>query len=314
MQTWTRIVRSRALCFLGRLDEAGAECKIVLAQSEGRPIANRVARGITGFIARHSGRQIELAALCEDLHDEIPNPRSYGDSVAFLLAALAESAAGNPAAAAEVLLHGGGGPGLPLLPLALRAYGYDVLVEATVARAQIAEAADLFAEFELMPIQAHPMASAALARARARLNLVLEQHSASIVESDMSAERASAVGGELYVIRAKILKGTCRGRLGRCFGQQAAILDALGATNRVGIGRELSGDDVDAGFGTFVTARQREVALLVASGLSNGAISRSLGISAKTVEKHVGDLFDRLQVHSRSALAARVRGVPADAS
>lgn len=388
MQTWTRIVRSRALCFLGRLDEADAECTIVLAQSAGRPIANRVARGITGFIAGHSGKQIELAALCEDLRDEIPNPRSYGDSVAFLLAALAESAVGNPSAAAEVLLHGGGGPGLPLLPLALRAYGYDVLVEAAVAQVQLAQAAELLAEFESMPIEEHPMASAALSRARARLNLVLEQHSASIVESDMSAERAAAVGGELYVIRAKILRALAEAASGdapggrrdldavastaaksgsaevrtwalrelRAVGRHlrqfpalgwdaltvhqqvvarlaaqglrnreiaaamyvspktveshvAAILDALGAGNRVGIGRELSGDDVDVEFGGNLTARQREVAVLIASGLTNGQVATELGISEKTVEKHVGDLFDRLHVRSRSALAARVRGV-----
>ncbi|MEO6604478.1 MAG: LuxR C-terminal-related transcriptional regulator, partial [Aeromicrobium sp.] len=95
----------------------------------------------------------------------------------------------------------------------------------------------------------------------------------------------------------------------------AAVLTALGTTNRVGIGRELEGDEVDPVFAAQVTPRQRDVALLVARGLSNSAISQSLGISEKTVEKHVGDLFDRLQVRSRSALAARVRGVsvPTDA-
>ncbi len=89
----------------------------------------------------------------------------------------------------------------------------------------------------------------------------------------------------------------------------AAVLGALGTTNRVGIGRELAGDEVDPQFAEQVTPRQRDVAVLVARGLSNAAISRSLGISGKTVEKHVADLFDRLQVRSRSALAARVRGV-----
>ncbi|MCW2769077.1 MAG: LuxR family transcriptional regulator, partial [Aeromicrobium sp.] len=91
----------------------------------------------------------------------------------------------------------------------------------------------------------------------------------------------------------------------------AAVLGALGTTNRVGIGRELGGDEVDPVFGSKVTPRQREVAVLVAQGLSNSAISRSLSISEKTVEKHVADLFDRLEVRTRSALAACVRGVPA---
>jgi DNA-binding NarL/FixJ family response regulator len=89
------------------------------------------------------------------------------------------------------------------------------------------------------------------------------------------------------------------------------VLAALGTTNRVGIGRELEGDEVDPVFAAQVTPRQRDVAVLVARGLSNGAISTSLGISEKTVEKHVGDLFDRLHVRSRSALAARVRGASA---
>ncbi|WP_332643704.1 LuxR C-terminal-related transcriptional regulator [Aeromicrobium sp.] len=392
MRTWTRIVRSRALCFLGRLDEAGAECKAVLAETTDRPIANRVARGVDGFLAGHTGRQSELAVFCEDLRGEIPDPRSYADSVAFLLAALAESAAGNPTAAAEVLLYGGGGDGLPLLPLSLQAYGYDVLVESAVALAQIPHAAELLAEFELLPIHEHPMAAAALSRSRARLNLVLEQHADSILESETSAARASAVGGELYVIRAKILRALAEAASGDASGSRrdldavastaalsgsaevrawalrelravgrhlrqfpalgwdslnsrqhvvarlaaqglrnreiaaalymsektveghvAAVLEALGTTNRVGIGRELEGDEIDPEFVSKVTPRQREVAMLVARGLSNGAIARSLAISEKTVEKHVGDLFDRLQVHSRSALAARVRRAPADA-
>lgn len=388
MQTWTRIVRSRALCFLGRLDEADEECRIVLGESADRPIATRVARGVGGFIAGHTGRRSELAELCEGLYEEIPGPRSYADSVAFLLAALAESAAGQPTAAGEVLLHGAGGPGLPLLPLALRAYGYDVLVESAVASAQIESAAILLAEFEALPISAHPMASAALSRSRARLNLVLEQHSDSIVESESSAQLASAVGGELYVIRAKILRALAEAATGdvpatrrdldevastaarsgsvevrawahhelRAVGRHlrqfpalgwdcltprqqvvarlaaqglrnreiglalylsdktveshvAVILDALGTTNRVGIGRELSGEEVDPVFGVGLTTRQREVALLVAQGASNAEIAAGLGISNKTVEKHISALFDRLGVRTRAAIAVQVRGV-----
>jgi len=91
----------------------------------------------------------------------------------------------------------------------------------------------------------------------------------------------------------------------------AAILAALGATNRVGIGRELGGRTVDPVFGHDLTARQREVAMLVSDGRSNADISRLLGISEKTVEKHVAGLFDRLGVHTRASVAACVRGTPA---
>lgn len=88
----------------------------------------------------------------------------------------------------------------------------------------------------------------------------------------------------------------------------AAILSALGTTNRVGIGRELGGDAASPGLDHLLTGRQREVARLVARGLMNAEISSLLGISEKTVEKHVSGLFDRLNVRTRSAIAARVRG------
>lgn len=88
----------------------------------------------------------------------------------------------------------------------------------------------------------------------------------------------------------------------------AAVLGALGASNRVGIGRELGGRGVDPRFGPDLTARQREVAVLVADGRSNSEISTSLGISDKTVEKHVAGLFDRLGVRTRASIGAVVRG------
>jgi DNA-binding NarL/FixJ family response regulator len=46
----------------------------------------------------------------------------------------------------------------------------------------------------------------------------------------------------------------------------------------------------------------------VARGLSNAEIAGDLGISEKTVEKHLTDLFARLGVQSRTAVAAAVRG------
>lgn len=387
MRTWTRLVRSRSLCFLGRLDEARAECDQVLATSTDLPVTHRVARGVGGFIDGHMGRRTALGRWCEQLRVDIPEPSTYADSVVFLLAALAQSAAGNPTAAADVLVFGAGGLDMPLLPLVLQAYGYDVLVEAALANAQVPEAGAFLAAFDALPIAAHSMAAAARERARARLALVRTEHAESVAAAETSAELAAEVGGELYVIRADILRAVAEAALGdgpsghrqldeiartaarssssqvvdwavhelRAVGrgirgfpgigwdtlnaqQQviarlaaqgrrnreiaeamhlsektveshvARILLALGATNRVGIGRELGGATVDPAFGHDLTARQREVAVLVADGCSNGETARLLGISEKTVEKHVASLFERLGVRSRAAIAARVRG------
>ncbi|MBO3085662.1 response regulator transcription factor [Cellulomonas fengjieae] len=48
-----------------------------------------------------------------------------------------------------------------------------------------------------------------------------------------------------------------------------------------------------------LTSREVEVLVLVAEGLTATAASRRLGCSIRTVHKHVGHLFQKLQVHDR---------------
>ena len=54
-----------------------------------------------------------------------------------------------------------------------------------------------------------------------------------------------------------------------------------------------------------LTPRQREVADLVSRGYTNEGTARALRISVKTVEKHLSDIYRRLGIDSRGALAAR---------
>lgn len=53
-----------------------------------------------------------------------------------------------------------------------------------------------------------------------------------------------------------------------------------------------------------LTTREREVAGLVALGRSNRSISRTLGVSVRTVESHVSHALARLDFRSRAQLAA----------
>jgi DNA-binding NarL/FixJ family response regulator len=53
-----------------------------------------------------------------------------------------------------------------------------------------------------------------------------------------------------------------------------------------------------------LTSRELEVLTLVAQGKSNQEIADELGLSRRTVERHVGDILSRLGVTSRSAAAA----------
>lgn len=52
-----------------------------------------------------------------------------------------------------------------------------------------------------------------------------------------------------------------------------------------------------------LTARQVEVLRLVTHGLSNRDIARRLGISPRTVDRHVADVYERIGVSSRAAAA-----------
>jgi DNA-binding NarL/FixJ family response regulator len=58
-----------------------------------------------------------------------------------------------------------------------------------------------------------------------------------------------------------------------------------------------------------LTAREREVLDLLASGASNRQIARSLGLSLKTVQNHVSRILDKLQAADRTQAALRARGL-----
>ena len=52
-----------------------------------------------------------------------------------------------------------------------------------------------------------------------------------------------------------------------------------------------------------LTGREREVATLVAEGLTNAAIARRLVLSERTVENHVSHILHKLNLSTRTALA-----------
>ncbi len=51
-----------------------------------------------------------------------------------------------------------------------------------------------------------------------------------------------------------------------------------------------------------LTSREKEVANLVAEGLSNRQIAEKLCIAVKTVENHLTEIYSKLRVKSRSQL------------
>ena len=62
------------------------------------------------------------------------------------------------------------------------------------------------------------------------------------------------------------------------------------------------GDGIDA-----LTDREREVAGLVAAGISNRAIGEALLVSPKTVERHVTNILAKVGARNRTELAGLIR-------
>lgn len=56
-----------------------------------------------------------------------------------------------------------------------------------------------------------------------------------------------------------------------------------------------------------LTARESEVAILLAHGRSNTAIAKSLGISTHTARHHTQRVLGKLNVHSRAEAGAKLR-------
>ncbi|HTJ27852.1 MAG TPA: response regulator transcription factor, partial [Candidatus Limnocylindria bacterium] len=114
-----------------------------------------------------------------------------------------------------------------------------------------------------------------------------------------AARRCAALGLRPYEALAYELAGRPRDALAlyRTLGDLADTrrLEALlSPVNRRGRGRD------------ELTAREREIAQLIAEGKSNRAIAETLVLSERTVETHVASILHKFDVGNRAELAARV--------
>lgn len=64
----------------------------------------------------------------------------------------------------------------------------------------------------------------------------------------------------------------------------------------------------------MLTVRERDVMRGVEDGLSNTEIAQRLGIQPATVRKHLENVFDKLEVHSRTAALSKLHAARVEAS
>jgi DNA-binding CsgD family transcriptional regulator/tetratricopeptide (TPR) repeat protein len=104
-----------------------------------------------------------------------------------------------------------------------------------------------------------------------------------------------AAAGQLQAARESFVRLGARPFLDRCDSE----LDACGVSPRP---RVQDGADL--------TPQERAVTRLVCAGRSNQEVAAELVLSVKTVDYHLGHVYTKLVVHSRTQLIARLAGTP----
>ncbi|WP_460073672.1 helix-turn-helix transcriptional regulator [Streptomyces sp. YKOK-I1] len=247
-------------------------------------------------------------------------------SIARCMLGYAALTAGDPARAREAVLHAGG-PDLRRLQPSMRPLFLEILVTASLALGE-ADAAKDWAqraqeEAERLDL---PVQRASALRSGAHLPLGLGDSRAAAELFTAAAEesaRSGAVFWEAFslLLGAPLLAADPDGpRRGRAAWHRGRRLAAAGGSAMLtGLADAVGPAVTGAADGperrlAELTAREREIAGLVAEGLTSPAIADRLCLSRRTVETHVSRIYRKTGVSSRAALAALIAGRPSGAA
>jgi DNA-binding CsgD family transcriptional regulator len=133
----------------------------------------------------------------------------------------------------------------------------------------------------------------------------------------LGAARDGAGGPPLTAARARLAEGRALAALGDRGGAVAALTEAEAAFHAMGarrrrdeavrelrrLGRRVPRPAVRDEAAGPLTAREREIAGLVAAGRTNREIAEQLVLSTRTIEAHLRNIYAKLGVRSRVELA-----------
>lgn len=318
-----------ALVALGRLDEAGRTQREAeeLARLVGQPnaVCPAVAlRSTVDYLRGDLRRAEEAIDECLSLLPLVGGRTSRTVSVAFMARPLIS--VGRPEVARRLLLEHGGGPELTRLAHAVRSQGFEALVDVALAE----DDADGARRWLRRAVSASdpdlPVTMFAARMATATLDLVDGRYHEAAKAAEGAAVEADRVGQPVGVARAHLLAGRARGRMGDRDEAVAVLEKAYGGFREAGaIGlaaetaSELRGLGVRARFRRIapetdtmdrtgvLSARELEIAELVAEGMGNQELARQLFLSPRTIESHLSRIFRKLGVHSRHEVGQAVR-------
>jgi DNA-binding NarL/FixJ family response regulator len=202
---------------------------------------------------------------------------------------------------------------------------YEVLTRAELAAGRFSDADRHAAHAEMAACGLGlPARSGEAHRARAAVLLAAGDSAGAARAARISAREALAAGNRLDAARAQLLAGQALAAGGHVREATGVLLAAQETFTAAGarrftdqtarelrrLGRRVARQGrrrrrPETGVAAL-TDREREIAELLAGGHTNRRIASHLHLSTKTVETHVANIFGKLEVRSRAAVAATI--------
>lgn len=308
----------------GKLSEAhvAVEHAVYLAERTDSPeeLVNAYAvRGYVDIALGHldSALQNSFAATLQPRH----SASGWKEALALRILGEARLLNGDPEGCLA-LVTDAGGPDLPTADAGSRVAWYELLVRAELTAGRPGQAEEWAQRAvhaaELLG-QPGRMALATLAQAQV---LLRQKPEAALTPAQHAAGGLEEAGRVIDALRARLVVGLALWHEGR-FDDAAKELKAtqlaceqLGATvlaRQARVERRRLAARAPHARSTdpescviALTGREQQIAALVSSGLTNRLIAKRLHIAEKTVEMHLSNVFAKLGVSNRAAVAAAV--------
>ncbi len=176
-------------------------------------------------------------------------------------------------------------------------------VEIMLAADRVADARNMASELaEMAASLGSPMLVAVARRAAGWVRLTEEDAHGSLADLRKASDGFRELEAPYEVACTALLIGTARAALGDAEGAELAFESARTTFARLGARPDLS--RVPGRVAAGLTAREVQVLRLVAEGATNRSIGTALGLSERTVDRHVSNIFAKLDVSSRAAATA----------
>jgi ATP/maltotriose-dependent transcriptional regulator MalT len=317
------VLQTNALFMQGRITEAVAVAEsatdaAVLTGNDQFAVwalwADAMACSAAGDTARALASAREAAARAEKMSE------TFFSNLSRLHLAAALNTAGDAAGARAELAAFEAGPDQRLLDLR-GGQGWDLLIQIQLSLSDWEAASESVKVAEDRARSTGlPQRMATAVCARAAVLLAGDDSAGAVAAAREAVPLADSTGNPLLGARARALLGTGLGRLGdteraieelECaertlfeFGAMREADAAAQELRRLGWrGPRRARGGPGARGPTPLSAREREVATLVAAGKRNREVAAALFLSEKTVESHLARIYDKLGIRSRAALA-----------